>query len=51
MITTEIKFGELNELEEYAIMVSSFFLLANGLREEFIALLRIVVLLIIGQAD
>lgn len=47
----EIKFGELNELEEYVIMVSSFFLLANGLREEFIALLRIVVLLIIGQAD
>lgn len=51
MITMEIKFGELNELEEYVIMVSSFFLLANGLREEFIALLRIVVLLIIGQAD
>lgn len=51
MITMEIKFGELNELEEYVIMVCSFFLLANGLREEFIALLRIVVLLIIGQAD
>lgn len=51
MITMEIKFGELNELEEYVIMVSSFFLLANGLREEFIALLRIVVLLIIGQTD